>query len=235
MRRVAQRDRPPRQSLRPAGGLSKCRRPPRSAGGRQPREPLPVVPDYTGRTVTSPPPHDTGDELLAVRCQLGEAAAFDDLIERWHGPLWTYIRRVVGDEDAALEVVQDVWIKVLRGIPKLRDGSKLRAWLFGIARRTVMDRLRERYAGPLETEIDLSEVAADTWPSHDEHELQQLEGALARLPAVERDVLTLFYLEDLTLADIGEALKVPVGTVKSRLFRARRMLREAMNAGGAQP
>ena len=51
----------------------------------------------------------------------------------------------------------------------------------------------------------------------------------------ERDVLTLFYLEDLTLADIAEALKVPVGTVKSRLFRARRMLREAMDAGGAQP
>ena len=173
--------------------------------------------------------------MLAIRCQLGEPAAFDDLIERWHGPLWTYIRRVVGDEDAALEVVQDVWIKVLRGIPKLRDGSKLRAWLFGIARRTVMDRLRERYAGPIETEIDLGEVPADTWPSHDEHELQQLEGALARLPGVERDVLTLFYLEDLTLADIAEALKVPVGTVKSRLFRARRMLREAMDAGGTRP
>ena len=185
--------------------------------------------------MTSPPPHDAGDELLAVRCQLGEPAAFDVLIERWHGPLWTYIRRVVGDEDAALEVIQDVWIKVLRGIPKLRDGSKLRAWLFGIARRTVLDRLRERYAGPVEAEIDLSEVPADTLPQHEEHELQQLEGALARLPTVERDVLTLFYLEDLTLADIAGALKVPVGTVKSRLFRARRMLREAIDAGGAQP
>ena len=117
---------------------------------------------------------------------------------------------MVGDEDAAREVVQDVWIRVLRGIPKLRDGSKLRAWLFGIARRTMMDRLRERYASPIETEIDLGEVPAETWSSDEEHELQQLEGALARLPTVERDVLTLFYLEDLTLADIAEALRVPV-------------------------
>jgi RNA polymerase sigma factor (sigma-70 family) len=193
-----------------------------------------VFPDYTGRTVTSHPQNSTEDELLAIRCQLGEPAAFEDLIARWHGPLWTYVRRVVGDEDAAREVVQDVWIRVLRGIPKLRDGSKLRAWLFGIARRTVMDRLRERYAGPLETEIDLSEVPADTWSSHEEHELQQLEGALARLPTVERDVLTLFYLEDLTLADIAEALGVPVGTVKSRLFRARRVLRQEMDAGGSR-
>jgi RNA polymerase sigma-70 factor (ECF subfamily) len=184
--------------------------------------------------VTNHPDNGTRDELLAVRCQLGERAAFDDLIERWHAPLWTYVRRVTGDEDAAREVVQDVWIRVIRGIPKLRDASKLRAWLFGIARRTVMDRLRDRYASPLETDVDVSEMPADTYSTHEEHDLERLEGALARLPTVERDVLTLFYLEDLSLGDIGEALGVPVGTVKSRLFRARRMLRQEMDAGGSR-
>ncbi len=184
--------------------------------------------------MTSHTHNGTEDELLAVRCQLGEPAAFDDLIERWHGPLWAYVRRVAGDEDGAREVVQDVWIKVLRGIPKLRDGSKLRAWLFGIARRTVMDRLREQYASPIEAEIDIGDVPADTWSSHEQRELEQLEGALARLPAIERDVLTLFYLEDLSLSDIAETLGVPAGTVKSRLFRARRMLRQEMDAGGSR-
>ena len=119
------------------------------------------------------------------------------------------------------------WIQVLRGIPKLRDGSKLRAWLFGIARSTVMDRLREQYLSPVDNDVDVTEVPSDTWTSHEEHELQQMERALGRLPAVERDVLTLFYLQELSLTDIAETLGVPVGTIKSRLFRARRMLREA--------
>ena len=170
------------------------------------REPLPVFADYTGRTVTTNPNDGLLDELLAIRCQLGEPAAFDDLIERWHGPLWTYIRRLVGDDDPARETIQDVWIRVIRGIPKLRDGSKLRPWLFGIARRTVMDRLREQYASPVESDVDVTEVPSDTWTSHEEHELQQMERALGRLPAVERDVLTLFYLQELSLTDIAETL-----------------------------
>jgi len=198
------------------------------------REPFPGFPDFTSSTVTTT--HDNGpaDELLSIRCQLGEPAAFDELIQRWHGPLWTYVRRLAGDDEVARELVQDIWIRVIRGIARLRDGSKLRAWLFGIARRTVMDRLRARYASPVETEIDLGEVPADTWTSHDEDDLQELERALARLPAVERDVLTLFYLDELSLGDIAGALGVPIGTVKSRLFRARRLLREEMHAGGSR-
>ena len=62
------------------------------------------------------------DEWLAVRCQLGEPAAFDALIERWHGPLWGFVRRVVGDDDAARDILQDIWVRVIRGFPRLRDG-----------------------------------------------------------------------------------------------------------------
>ena len=88
------------------------------------------------------------DEWLVVRCQLGERQAFDELIEQWSGPVWKYVRRLTGSDDAADDVVQNVWLRVLRGIHKLRDGSKLRAWLFGIAHRTLMDRLREQVRGP---------------------------------------------------------------------------------------
>ena len=151
------------------------------------------------------------DELLAIRCQMGEPAGFDDLIARWHGPLWTYIRRLVGEDDAAREVVQDVWVRVIRGIARLRDGSKLRAWLFGIARRTLMDRLREQYAKPTDPEIDMDEIAADTWTDEADADLQALDYSLARLPIVEREVLTLFYLEELSLSEVAEALRVPVG------------------------
>jgi RNA polymerase sigma-70 factor (ECF subfamily) len=183
----------------------------------------------------TPEPNPASDELLAIRCQLGEPAAFDDLIARWHAPLWSFVRRLVGDDDAAREIFQDVWVRVIRGIPQLRDGSKLRAWLFGIARRTLMDRLRQEYARSPMVDVDVEEMAADPPPAASDEDVQELEGALADLPIVEREVLTLFYLQELTLNEVAEALKVPLGTVKSRLFRARRLLRQNLTARGARP
>lgn len=188
----------------------------------------------SGPTGTS---HDvTRDAWLAVRCQLGERDAFDLLIERWHGPLWTYARRLTGSDDAAHEVVQDAWLRILRGLPRLRDPARLRPWLFGITRRALMDRLRGLYAAPRPSDVDLDSLtAADAGvisgsgvdAGSDEAGLQD---GLAGLPVVEREVLTLFYLRELSLADVAELLDVPVGTVKSRLHRARRMLRQAITS-----
>ena len=61
------------------------------------------------------------DEWIAVRCQLGERAAFDELIQRWHGPIWQYVSRLSDDDDAAHDIAQDIWLRVLRGIGRLRD------------------------------------------------------------------------------------------------------------------
>lgn len=174
------------------------------------------------------------DELLAIRCQLGERAAFDDLIARWHGPLWAFLRRLTGNDDAAREVLQEVWLRVIRGISRLRDGSKLRAWLFGIARRTLMDRLREQYARTrtVDLDVDVDEIPTEP-PVGEIDDLDALERALEQLPLLEREAVTLFYLQELSLNDIADALKVPVGTVKSRLFRGRRLLRQRMTEGGS--
>lgn len=62
-----------------------------------------------------PGSHACEYELLVVRCQLGERLAFDELIDRWHEPIWKHLRRVTGDDDAAQDAVQDVWLRVLRG------------------------------------------------------------------------------------------------------------------------
>jgi RNA polymerase sigma-70 factor (ECF subfamily) len=189
----------------------------------------------------APTPHDPRsaresilDELLAVRCQLGERAAFDELIERWHAPLWRYVRRLLGDGDLAAEVLQDVWIRVLRGLPGLREPSRLRAWLFTIARRTSMDGLRIRYSEPPAASIDDVDVAAQE-ETDLAHDLDAMQQELARMPLIEREVLVLFYLEELTLEQIADVLGVPSGTVKSRLFRARRMLRQQLTAKGVNP
>lgn len=168
------------------------------------------------------------DELIVVRCQLGEPEAFDDLIARWHGPLWQYIRRMSGRDDEAQDMLQDVWLRVIRGIARVRDGSRLRGWLFGITRRVLMDRLRRQYATPPASDLNTDDLAAEPEPPDREPSLEALDAAIETLPLIEREVLTLFYLRDLSLAEIAEALNIPTGTVKSRLFRARRLARAVM-------
>jgi RNA polymerase sigma factor (sigma-70 family) len=168
------------------------------------------------------------DELLAVRCQLGDPAALDALIARWHPPLWSYIRRVTGNPDAAADAVQDAWVRILRGLPGLREPARLRAWLFGIARRVLMDRLRAQYAAPVFADVEPADLAEPDDRREAALAAEELHAALAALPVAEREMLALFYLEELSLNQLADVLAVPVGTVKSRLFRARRMLRERL-------
>lgn len=173
------------------------------------------------------------DEWLVVRCQLGEREAFDELVARWHPALWRYAVKFTNDAEAAGDVVQDVWLRAVRGLSGLRDAARFRAWLFGIARRVLMDRLRVRYAEPSAEPIDGLEVAEPPGPPDREDDLAQLEGEIASLPPYEREVIVLFYLNELSLTDIAEIAGIPVGTVKSRLFRARRLLRHQMAARGS--
>ena len=175
---------------------------------------------------------ELADELLAIRCQLGEPGAMDALVERWHPSLWRYVRGLASDEDAAAEAVQDVWLRVLRAISRLRDPARLRAWLFGIARRVMMDRLRQAYAELPRAEIDLGEIPGPDDAEDRAADLAQMHDALATMPLTEREAIVLFYLKELTLAQMAEVLAVPIGTVKSRLFRARQLLRRALTDGG---
>lgn len=172
------------------------------------------------------------DELLAVRCQLGEREAFDELVLRWHVPLWKYARRISGDDDAAAESVQETWLRVLRGIARLREPALLRPWLFGIARRVLMDRLRAKYSEPVIVPLEGSDFAASESEDDLADELELLRAGINALPLLEREVLELFYLRELTLVELAAVLDVPVGTIKSRLFRARNSLRGQLQSKG---
>ena len=170
------------------------------------------------------------DELLVVRCQLGEREAFAELVRAWHDPVWTYVRRMLGPADAD-DVVQEVWLAVLRGLPRLRQPGRFAPWLFTIARRAVTNRLRAEYAR--------AEVAGDTEPAQPDAcdavvDRAELVAALAEVPVRERELLILFYLQDLPLQTCAEICAIPVGTVKSRLSRGRGMLRDALSQKGYQ-
>ena len=158
---------------------------------------------------------------VVVRAQLGEREAVAELVRGWHEPVWGYVRRMLGRDDVAYDVSQEVWLAVVRGLPRLKEPERFAAWLFTIARRSVVNQLRGQYA---EHPQPLSYDEPD--PADQVVDRVDVRRLVDKVPVVEREVLVLFHLEDLSLEECAEVLAVPVGTVKSRLHRARRMLRE---------
>ncbi|MFM9442369.1 RNA polymerase sigma factor [Streptomyces acidiscabies] len=171
------------------------------------------------------------DGLLVVRCQLGEREAFHELVRHWHAPLWRYVRGMVGSPHVADDLAQEAWVCVVRGLPRLREPERFAPWLFTIARRTVAEHVRQTYRAPRTTEGETDDVAADDGLG-DVLTALEIEVGLSGLPPLEREVLILFHLEDLPLAACAEVVGVPPGTVKSRLHRARRMLRDVLMERG---
>ncbi|GAA4557700.1 RNA polymerase sigma factor [Planotetraspora kaengkrachanensis] len=170
------------------------------------------------------------DELLVVRCQLGERAAFAELVQAWHVPVWRYVRRML-DADRADDVTQEIWLAVIGGLPRLADPGRFTPWLFTIARRAVTNRLREEYARA-ETSSNEETAAEDSIAALVDR--AELMAGLSGVPVLEREILVLFYLEDLSIEDCAEICGIPTGTVKSRLNRARRLLREHLTERGFQ-
>ncbi|MFH8446923.1 RNA polymerase sigma factor [Streptomyces sp. NPDC018026] len=171
------------------------------------------------------------DGLLVVRCQLGEREAFRELVAVWHPQLWRYVRGMVGSSHLADDLAQEAWVAVVRGLPRLRQPERFAPWLFTIARRAVTDHLRQMYKAPKTAMEEATAVVADDELSG-VLTTMQIEAGLAALPPLEREVLILFHLQDLPLASCAEVLGVPAGTVKSRLHRARRMLRNHLAEKG---
>ncbi|MFI6743993.1 RNA polymerase sigma factor [Nonomuraea sp. NPDC050451] len=172
------------------------------------------------------------DELLMVRAQLGERAALAELLARWRVPVWTYVRRML-DAERADDVTQEIWLAVVRGLPRLREPGRFAPWLFTIARRSVTDRLRGEYAQAEELALLSDPVAED--PAEAMVDRSALVSVLSALPVLEREILVLFYLEDLPVEECADICQIPAGTVKSRLDRARRLLREHLEEKGYRP
>ncbi len=169
-------------------------------------------------------------ELLILRCRRGDMEAFREIVALWERRLFFYLRRLAGDEQEAWDLLQQTWLKALRGIGSIREPRRLSAWLYTLARRAAADRIRE-LAADRQHRADQSELEAlaDESPGPEEFENAALvHRALDRLELAQREILTLFFLEDFSLADIGDILGLPPGTVKSRLHRARAALREIL-------
>ncbi|MFV0132004.1 RNA polymerase sigma factor [Streptomyces sp. HMX87] len=177
---------------------------------------------------------DRDSRLLVVRCQLGEREAFRELVRLWHAPLWRYMRGMAGSSHLADDLTQEAWVAVVRGLPRLRQPERFAPWLFTLARRTVADHLRQAYRAPETSAEDGGAVVDDDDCLSGVLTTMEIEAGLTELPHLEREVLILFHLQDLTLVGCAEVLGAPPGTVKSRLHRARRMLRDVLIKRGYQ-
>jgi RNA polymerase sigma-70 factor (ECF subfamily) len=172
------------------------------------------------------------DALLALRCQAGDdPQAYRDLVAEFERPLAYFTARLLGDESAALDVLQQVWWKAFRRIKSLRRPEQLRSWLYAIARDAAIDHLRKRSAvARQEREYALENPEATCESNFDDSSAVAIHKALDQLDLRLREVLTLHFLEELPLADVAAIVKCPIGTVKSRLSQAKRQLREQLEA-----
>ncbi len=171
-------------------------------------------------------------EILVLRCQRGEREAFEELVHAWERRLFFYIRRLVSDEADAWQILQEVWLQVLRGIRSLREPRRLPVWLYAVTRNTVMNHHRAEYA----REQTLDMAGAEDASGEDDHapfeDAESVHHGLSKIPVGDREVLTLFFLRDLSVAEVAEVLRIPPGTVKSRLFKAKKSLRKALKGEG---
>ena len=173
------------------------------------------------------------EELLVLRCQARDRAALDLLVERWHPRLLRLVRRLTQEHDVE-EVVQEVWLSIVRGLHGLRDPAHFASWAYRLASNKCVDwiRRRQRDRGldrqvaeqPLAV-LSRAGAVSEAEPPDDETTIRAMRAGFAELSSAHRTVVEMHYLDQLPLGHIAKALGIPRGTVKSRLFHARKRLR----------
>jgi RNA polymerase sigma-70 factor (ECF subfamily) len=165
----------------------------------------------------------TTDEQLMLDVQRGVRGAFEQLFERYRGPIWRFFRRRVADPPRAEELAQDAFVAVLQGTARYEPRAPFRSYLFGIAYNLLLAERRKsshRPAEPLDDEP--AECAGDP-----ESQIW-VRTALGELDADDREILMLREYEQLSYQEIAHVKQMPLNTVRSRLFRARLALKAVL-------
>lgn len=173
-------------------------------------------------------------ELLVLAAQGGGEAAFRDLHDLWRADLRRLALVRVEQPEAADEVLTDVWLAIARGLHRLSDPACFPRWAFRIVERRSADWIRRRTLAR-RREAAACSVADELAPApqiapEPRDEVLRLRSAISRLPVEQRDLLHLFYDLDRSIAEIAEILAIPPGTVKSRLFSVREILKQQLES-----
>ncbi|QDT70827.1 ECF RNA polymerase sigma factor SigW [Planctomycetes bacterium MalM25] len=167
------------------------------------------------------------DQWLVLRAQDSEEDALRRLVARWSARLKRHATRLTGDPHGAADVAQEAWIAIVRGLPRLEDPACFRRWAYRIVTNKSADWVRRRQTHRAHNAPLVEEPTAASVEPTDER-LDALGVALAKLPDKDRTILAMHYTESMPLTEIAEALTLPVGTVKSRLYHARQRLKATL-------
>ena len=178
------------------------------------------------------------DGELVVRAMAGREDGFEELVRRYQRPIVAYVYRMVGDYDAALDLAQEVFIKVYNSLARYSPEYKFSTWIYRIAHNAAIDHLRRGLARheDLRRESDGAEYErplASAGPTPEQlseraERSAEIEEAVRDLPPAYRELITLRHALDLSYDEIAEVTGLPLGTVKNRIFRARAAMREEL-------
>lgn len=167
---------------------------------------------------------------LIERCRSGDDAAFAELVERYKDLVYGLIYRMTHDRSAADDLAQDVFLKVHRGLPYFRGEARLSTWIYRIVQNACV---QWRGAAVREVSLDAERASRAVFASTDGsfadlERRDRIEKALDRLSPQYRMLIAAHYLQGVQYDALAEALDIPLGTVKTHLYRAKRRLRELL-------
>jgi len=165
---------------------------------------------------------------LLKRCQSGDELAWEVLVRQHQGRICAIAYGYVGEQNEALDLAQDIFVRVYQRLETCADPERFEAWLVRIARNACIDHLRRRKARPPLDDIPAEEMfsLSDDRPTPEDQWLKStrqrlVHRALQRLSAINKEIILLKDIQGLPLEEISEMLELPLGTIKSRTSRAR--------------
>lgn len=178
------------------------------------------------------------DEDLATRVREGEEQAFVELVSRYQAKLLRYGHKFLSDQDPIEDVVQDVFVKVYQNINSFDASRRFSPWIYRIAHNAFVNVLRKRSREPmlvLDFDLLVSHYSSeeDTAGDRERSDVKvAIEKGIQELSPAYREIIALYYVEELSYAEISEILHVPIGTVGIRLRRARAALQKHFKENG---
>ena len=177
----------------------------------------------------------TDSELIEIAIS-GREESFEELVRRYQRPITNYVYRMLGNYDAALDVTQEIFIKVYNSMARYSSEYKFSTWLYKISHNAAIDYIRRHsvHEQSLEAENEdgVYQVQYESKRPSPEQERErsewreEIDTVVKRLPTGYRELILLRHTKDLSYDEIAEITNLPLGTVKNRLFRAREMMRE---------
>jgi RNA polymerase sigma-70 factor (ECF subfamily) len=170
----------------------------------------------------------SSDEALMLEFQRGSREAFAELFDRYHGPLYGFFRRRLASHECgrAEDLAQETFLVVIRATSRYEPRSLVRTYLYGIALKLLAEERRRRAKAPAALEASPEPASDDA-----SDKVLWVRQALEKLDTTDREVLMLREYEQLSYGEIAQLLRVPVNTVRSRLFRARMALKDRLQPG----